>query len=248
MKFSFLTLFPALIESYFHDSIMKRAVERGLISMEAINIRDYAQDRYQKADEPAISGGAGQVMRPDVLSRALAPLAHSHIIFLSPCGKPFHNLDAKRLSHKPHISFVCGRYEGFDERALEAWADEVMSIGDCILTGGELAALVMCDSIARQVDGVLGNADSLKGESFEEYLLEAPNFARIHKSARGDSLREDSLKVGAFSAVPSEYSKGNHSKILGLKKHLALCKTKYFRPDLYQAYRANLAREPKKKG
>lgn len=109
MKFSFLSLFPALIESYFSDSILKRAIQNGYIEIECINIRDYALDKYKKVDEPPISGGAGQVMRADVLSKALAPLKQSHIIFLSPCGKPFNHNDAARLSHKEHISLVCGR-------------------------------------------------------------------------------------------------------------------------------------------
>ncbi|CAM2784785.1 tRNA (guanosine(37)-N1)-methyltransferase TrmD [Helicobacter hepaticus] len=225
MQFSFLTLFPTLIESYFTDSILKRALQNGLISVEALNIRDYALDKYQKVDEPPISGGAGQVIRADVLGAALQTLTHSHIIFLSPCGKPFQQYDALRLSHKKHITFVCGRYEGFDERLVEQYANEVMSVGNFIVTGGELPALMLCDSIARHIQGVLGNADSLQGESFEDYLLEAPNFTKIFNQ-----------KI-KFSATPSEYSKGNHSKISGLKKRLAICKTKYFRPDLYQAYR-----------
>ncbi|BDB63716.1 tRNA (guanine-N(1)-)-methyltransferase [Helicobacter cinaedi] len=231
MRFSFLTLFPALIESYFTDSILKRAINANLISIETINIRDYALDKYQKVDEPPISGGAGQVMRADVLSRALAPLKNSHIIFLSPCGKPFNNNDAKRLSQESHISFVCGRYEGFDERAIEMYADEIFSISDCILTGGELPALVLCDSIARQIQGVLGNAESLQGESFAEHLLEAPNFAKSPPFTTSPNENLQNL------AVPSVYSKGNHSKIANLKKRLAICKTKYFRPDLYQTYR-----------
>lgn len=235
MRFSFLTLFPALIESYFADSILKRAVATNLISIEMINIRDYAANKYQKVDEPPISGGAGQVIRADVLSRALERLKDSHIIFLSPCGKPFNNNDAKRLSQKSHISFVCGRYEGFDERAIEMYADEIFSISDCILTGGELPALVLCDSIARQIQGVLGNIESLQGESFAENLLEAPNFA---KSPPNENLQN--------LAVPSVYSKGNHTKIADLKKRLAICKTKYFRPDLYQAYRVFIERTPKK--
>ena len=232
MKFSFLSLFPALIESYFSDSILKRAIQNGYIEIECINIRDYALDKYKKVDEPPIIGGAGQVMRADVLSKALAPLKQSHIIFLSPCGKPFNHNDAARLSHKEHISLVCGRYEGFDERVIEEYANEVFSIGDFILTGGELPALMLCDSISRFIDGVLGNAQSLQGESFGENLLEAPNFAKIHNTS--------------FSAVPSVYLKGNHSKISGLKKRLAICKTKYFRPDLYQTYQTSLKRGNRK--
>lgn len=230
IRFSFLTLFPTLIESYFTDSILKRAIHNHLIGVESINIRDYALDKYKKVDEAPISGGAGQVMKADVLSAALESVRDSHIIFLSPCGKPFNHSDALRLSSKKHITFVCGRYEGFDERVIEEWADEIFSVGDFILTGGELPALMLCDSISRFVDGVLGNADSLREESFESSLLEAPNFAKISSHT-------------SFSPAPSVYLKGNHSKIADLKKRLAICKTKYFRPDLYQVYHTYLGRE-----
>lgn len=236
MKFSFLSLFPHLIESYFADSILKKAYERGLIEIETVNIRDYAFDRYQKVDDAPIGGGAGQVMRADVLSKALESVRDSHIIFLSPCGKVFDHNDAFRLSQKSHISFVCGRYRGFDERVIERYAHEVISIGDFVLTGGELPALVLCDSISRHIDGVLGNVDSLKGESFEDFLLESPTFTK--------NVEEKS----DFLSPPSEYSKGNHGRIAGLKKRLAVCKTKYFRPDLYQAYCRVVKTQPERKG
>ncbi len=228
IKFSFLTLFPTLIESYFTDSILKRAIDNGYIDIECINIRNYAHDKYKKVDMPPVSGGAGQVMKADVIAEALENLKQSHIIFLSPCGKSFNSNDASRLSKQKHISFVCGRYEGFDERLIEHYANEVFSIGDFILTGGELPALALCDGITRFVHGVLGNEQSLQDESFENNLLEAPNFAKICS------------EYHHFSAVPSVYLKGNHSRIADFKKHLSICKTKYFRPDLYQAYRANL--------
>jgi tRNA (guanine37-N1)-methyltransferase len=134
-------------------------------------------------------------------------------------GKPFTQKDARRLAKMEHLVFVSGRYEGIDERVIERWADELFSIGDYVLTGGELPSLVMCDAVARLVPGVLGNAESLSAESFETPLLEAPMFTRpksFHKLS-----------------IPSEYLKGNHSKINALKKRLALAKTKYFRPDLY---------------
>lgn len=226
MKFSFLTLFPALIESYFTDSILKRAIDKRCISVECVNIRDYAQNIHNKVDEPPISGGAGQVIRADVLNRALEPLSDSHIIFLSPCGKPFCHYDALRLSKKSHISFVCGRYEGFDERCIEMYANEVFSVGDFICTGGELPALMLCDSISRFIDGVLGNADSLREESYVQHLLEAPQFAKIAQ------------KQNHFLPVPSVYLKGNHRKIADFKKRLAVCKTRYFRPDMYDMYQA----------
>lgn len=235
MKFSFLSLFPHLIESYFADSILKRGRANGLIEIQTINIRDYAFDAYQKVDDTPMSGGAGQVMKADVLSRALDEVRDSHIIFLSPCGKVFNHNDSMRLAQKSHISFVCGRYRGFDERVIEHYADEILSIGDFVLTGGELPALVLCDSISRHIAGVLGNADSLKGESFENFLLESPAFTKITENSN-------------FLPPPSEYSKGNHGKIAELKRSLAICKTKYFRPDLYQAYCRIVKTQPKRKG
>lgn len=329
MHFSFLTLFPQLIEGYFSDSILKNARENGLISIEMIQIRDFATNAYKSVDMPQIGGGAGQVISYEVLSRAISSLqkstsqdtrqnqaqipqqdfaldstqdfaqdciqttnqasdkntskskntskntdtnicktARPHIIFLTPCAKPFTQNDAKRLAKKPHIAFVCGRYEGVDERAIEAFADEVFCIGDFILTGGELAALCLCDSIARNISGVLGNSESLQGESFENYLLEAPVFARHIKGENAKNETLDSLLTDFSTAdfglshqssaknnknfanflAPSVYSKGNHSKISTLKNDLAVCKTRYFRPNLFEKWKIHNPNNPKKKG
>lgn len=229
MKFTFLSLFPNLIHSYFEDSILKNAIAKNLIEIDFKNIRDYSKDKYKKADNAQIGGGAGQVLSPDIIEYAIEDLENpKYIIFLSPAGKPFTHNDSVRLAQKPHIVLVCGRYEGFDERSIEMKADEVFSIGDFILTGGELPALCICDSICRQIKGVLGNPDSLVGESFQSYLLEAPNFSRVMNLEK---------KFENF-IPPSEFSKGNHSKIADLKKNLAVLKTKYFRPDLYQKWKA----------
>lgn len=234
MTFSFITLFPTLIESYFQESILKIAREKGLITIDTIQLRDFARDSYKSVDAPQIGGGAGQVLLPCVLEGAIQHTIakpsqppeskKAHIIFLTPCAKQFTQHDAMRLAQKEHIVFVCGRYEGFDERAIEAYADEVFSVGDFIVTGGELAALCLCDSIARQIPEVLGNSESLQGESFEGFLLEAPVFARTN-----DGVKD-------FAPI-SEYSKGNHNKIAVLKNHLALCKTRYFRPDLFERWK-----------
>ena len=160
------------------------------------------------------------VMTPQPLYDALRDLqSHGdvHIIFTTPVGKPFNQNDAKRLARKEHIAFVSGRYEGIDERVIETFADEVFSIGDYVLTGGELPSLVMSDAILRNVDGVLGNKESLEVESFETPLLEAPTFGKP--------------AVFEENAVPSEFLKGNHSKITALKFALSKCKTKFFRPE-----------------
>lgn len=236
MRFYFFTLFPQLILPYFEDSILKRAQDKNLLEIQTINFREFATNTYHKVDNPPISGGAGQVLMFESLARALWEARDSHIIFLSPCGKTFTQNDAMRLSKKSHISFVCGRYEGFDERLIESFGDEVFSIGDFILTGGELGALCLADSIARQIPQVLGNEDSLKGESFESHLLEAPNFAK------NTTDFEKNIKNLPKLTIPSEYSKGNHNRIAGLKHSLAGCKTRYFRPDLF---RAHLARTKK---
>jgi tRNA (guanine37-N1)-methyltransferase len=220
MKFTFVTLFSSLIEGYFQDSILKRAIDRDIFSVDYLNPRDFSRNKHQKVDDTAVGGGAGMVMNPqplfDTLDELKALDKNVHIVFVTPVAKPFRQNDAKRLSKMSHVAFVSGRYEGIDERVIEKYADEVFSIGDYILTGGELPSLVMCDAIARNVEGVLGNSDSLNVESFETHLLEAPSFS---KPKLYDSL-----------GVPSEYLKGNHSKIRSLKLDLSECKTKFFRP------------------
>ena len=224
MRFTFVTLFKQLLEGYFEDSILKRASEKGLLTFDYLNPRDFTKDKHKKVDDTMAGGGAGMVMMAQPICDALAYLKKEspdvHIIFTTPVGKPFRQTDAKRLAkQKSHIAFVSGRYEGIDERVIEIFADECFSIGDYILTGGELPSLVMADAISRIVPGVLGNADSLEAESFESLLLEAPSFTRP-KSFHNLS-------------IPSELLKGNHSKINALKKMMALSKTKYFRPERY---------------
>jgi tRNA (guanine37-N1)-methyltransferase len=207
---------------------MHRALENGIISVDFYNPRDYSTNRYKKVDEPMIGGGAGMLMSPQPLDDAISDIRgkspQAYVLFLSPAGKPFNQNDARRLSAKKHIVLVAGRYEGIDERVLELQADEVFSTGDFILTGGELPALMLCDSISRNIKGVLGNSASLHEESFEAGLLEAPSFTK-----------PDSYKG---KRVISEFLKGNHSKIAAIKKQMALSVTKYFRPDLYSRVKA----------
>jgi len=224
MRFSFVTLFPELIKGYFTESILKRANEDNKICIDFFNPRDYTLDKHKKVDAPMISGGAGMLMTPqplfDTLDAIQATSPQAHIVFLTPVGKPFRQTDAKRLANKEHLVLVSGRYEGIDERVIETYADELFSIGDFVLTGGELASLVVCDAVSRHVEGVLGNSESLEVESFEESLLEAPSFTKP-------------LDYQGKHVI-SEFLKGNHSKITDLKKGLALCKTKFYRPDLYK--------------
>lgn len=224
MKFTFVTLFENIMKCYFEDSILKRAIEKKILEIDFKNPRDYTTHKHNKVDEYMIGGGAGLTLLPQPLYDCIEDIKqkgkNSHIIFVTPSAKPFTQKDAKRLSKKEHVVLVSGRYEGFDERVIEMMADEVFSIGDFILTGGELPSLCICDSICRQVDGVLGNSDSLEGESFEENLLEAPNFTKPN--------------IFRNSSVIKEFLKGNHGNIHHLKKKLSLAKTKFFRPDLYK--------------
>jgi tRNA (guanine37-N1)-methyltransferase len=221
MKFTFVTLFANLVEGYFQDSILKRAIDNELLNISFLDPREFSDSKHKKVDDTAVGGGAGMVMNPQPLYDALESLKKDdedvHIIFLTPVAKPFKQNDAKRLAKKSHVAFVSGRYEGIDERVVEEFADEVFSIGDYILTGGELASLVLCDSISRNIDGVLGNSDSLSIESFETQLLEAPSFSKPKEYKQ--------------KCVPSEYLKGNHSKIRLIKLALSECKTKFFRPE-----------------
>ncbi|MDQ7086105.1 MAG: tRNA (guanosine(37)-N1)-methyltransferase TrmD [Sulfurovum sp.] len=224
MHFSFVTLFPQLIEGYFCESILKRAIEDQKISIDFYNPRDYTTDKHKRVDAPMVGGGAGMLMTPqpliDTLLAIKASSAQAHVVLLTPVAKLFKQNDAKRLATKSHLVFVSGRYEGLDERIVEGYVDEVLSVGDFILTGGELASMVLCDAVSRNIEGVLGNSDSLSIESFEEDVLEAPSFTK--------PINYEGNKV------VSELLKGNHSKIIDLKRGLALCKTKYFRPDLYK--------------
>jgi len=182
MRFSFVTLFPNLIKGYFCESILKRAIEDEKIVIDYHNPRLLTKDKHKRVDAPMIGGGAGMLMSPQPLIDTLKQLRETssevHVVVLSPVAKTFTQNDAKRLAKKKHIVFVSGRYEGIDERVIEDQADELFSIGDYILTGGELASMVLCDAIARNVPCVLGNSDSLAVESFEEALLEAPAFTK----------------------------------------------------------------------
>ena len=222
MKFNFITLFENLIKPYFDDSILKRALDKNLFEISFINPRDFSKDKHKKVDDYMIGGGAGLLMGIEPLSDAILNIKNknpnTHIIYLTPVGKKFTQKDAKRLSKKDNITFICGRYEGIDERVIEKYVNEVFCIGDFIMTGGELGALCMCDAICRNIDGVLGNANSLEVESFENSLLEAPSFTKPN--------------IFENLSVPSEFLKGNHGKISALKNQMARLKTNYFRPDL----------------
>ncbi|MBQ7135565.1 tRNA (guanosine(37)-N1)-methyltransferase TrmD, partial [Campylobacter sp.] len=178
MKFNFITLFPNLVTPYFTDSILGRACQNGIIEINCINPRNYTKQKHNKVDEYMIGGGAGLLMYAQPLCDAIDSIGQTHVIYLTPAGKKFNQNDAKRLAKFNNITFICGRYEGIDERVVESRVNEVFCIGDFILTGGELAAMSICDAVSRNIPGVLGNANSLDIESFENGILEAPSFTK----------------------------------------------------------------------
>ncbi len=237
LHFSFLTLFPKLIAFYFEDSILKRALDKGVFTLQITDMRPFSPHKFQRADFALVGGGAGQILDPYMVENALKSVHdhNTHVIFLTPSGKRFCQRDARRLATYKHLVLVCGRYDGFDERLIETYADEVLSIGDFVLTGGELASLCLCDSVVRQLEGTLGNAHSLEQESFEDDLLEAPNFARTPL-----------LNVPGCAHIPvtSEYSKGNHGRIRILMRDLSMDRTQFHAPNFYVLNRSRHAFNP----
>ncbi|MCR4567002.1 MAG: tRNA (guanosine(37)-N1)-methyltransferase TrmD [Pseudobutyrivibrio sp.] len=227
MKYYILTLFPEMIEDALNTSILGRAKNAGVISFEAINIRDYTLDKHKKVDDYPYGGGAGMVMQAqpiyDAYQAVCAKAGHRvHCIYLTPQGSLFNQNDAKSLALEEDICLLCGHYEGVDERVLEEIVDEYYSIGDYVLTGGELPALVMIDAISRMVPGVLTNSDSGEDESLENNLLEYPQYSRP--------------ETWNDRKVPSILLSGDHAKVDEWRHEQSVLRTKKRRPDLYEKY------------
>ncbi|HYS43241.1 MAG TPA: tRNA (guanosine(37)-N1)-methyltransferase TrmD, partial [Geobacteraceae bacterium] len=182
MKFDILTLFPAMFDGPFTESIIKRAVEDGLIDIRLHNIRDCAFDRHKTADDYPYGGGAGMVMKPEPLAASIekvkAERPAARVILTTPQGKPFNQELAGELAREEEILIICGRYEGVDERIRELFVDDEISMGEFVLTGGEIAAMVLVDAVSRLIPGVLGCGDSAAGDSFSDGLLEYPQYTR----------------------------------------------------------------------
>ncbi len=223
LKVKLFTIFPELIPGFLGYSLTGKALSEGLWSIETVNIRDYAKDKYGSVDDTPCGGGAGMVMRADILSEAIkANHKTGRIISMSPRGIPLTQSKVHELSAEENISIICSRFEGIDERVLEAYNVEEISIGDYILTGGEQAALIMLDAVIRLLPGVLGNKDSLSDESFENILLEHPQYTRpIDWEGR---------------KVPEVLLSGHHQNIAKWRQEQAIEVTKTRRPDLYQKY------------
>lgn len=223
MNFYILTLFPKMITDVLGESVIGRARDNGLIRIEAVNIRDYTQDRHQKTDDYPYGGGAGMVMQAQPVYDAHAAVARRaghrpRTVYLTPQGSVFTQEMAKEMAREEDLVFLCGHYEGVDERVLEEVATDYVSVGDYVLTGGELPAMVMVDAIARMVPGVLTNEDSGERESFEGGLLEYPQYSR---PAEWNGRK-----------VPDVLLSGDHKKIEAWRREQSILRTASRRPDL----------------
>lgn len=239
IKFTVLTLFPEQVESAFLHSIMKRAVEDGKIALECIDIRAYTKDPHGHVDDAPFGGGAGMLMQAEPIVRAFNSVREKNIpdrvIYCSPRGRVFHQNIAEELSRESHILFLCGHYEGVDQRALECLHAEELSLGDYVISGGELAAVIMMDAISRIKEGVLNKKESYEEESFSEGLLEYPQYTRP--------------RIFLGKEVPEILLSGDHQKIKEWRHKESLNLTETVRPELFQAYKEQHPEEfyPKKK-
>lgn len=232
MKISILTVFPEMILPYTETSILGRAQKKGLIEIEVVNIRDFAESKHKNTDDYPFGGGVGMLMMPQPIFSAFESVKteNSISIYTSPQGKVLTPEMAQELSKNEHIIILCGHYEGVDQRVIDNLIDREISIGDYVLTGGELASLVIADATARFVDGVLGSADSAYEDSFSDGLLEAPQYTRPSDF--------NGLKV------PDVLLSGNHANICAWQREMQLRVTLKKRPELLE--KADLSEKDKK--
>lgn len=237
MKISIITLFPEVFHPILKSSILGRAQKKGKVLFEFINLRDFGKGKHKQVDDRPYGGGAGMVLRTDILAKALAKVTGNRhqadtkklspdayrlkpkVILTSASGKPYKQADAMRLSKIDHLIIVCGHYEGVDQRFIDKYVDQEISIGDYVLTGGEIPAMVIVDTIVRLIPGVLEKPEATQEESFSNYiLLEHPQYTRP--------------EIFEGAGVPKVLLSGNHQQILGWRKEKSLQKTKKVRPDL----------------
>ena len=221
------TLYPDFFPGILKKGIYGRAMEKSLWSLDVINLRDYAEDKHKTVDDTPYGGGEGMVIKPDVVAKAIDQNLNNDekIIYLTPKGKSFNQNRAKNFLKDKKINIICGHFEGIDQRVIETRGIEEISIGDFILSGGETAAYVILDSILRLVPGVLGNENSCKDESFENGLLEYPQYTKP--------------QIWEKIAVPEVLLSGDHSKIKNWRLSQSEAITRHRRPDLWQKYKKN---------
>lgn len=232
MKFKVMTLFPEMILDGLHTSIIGKAIDNNIISIEAVNIRDYSLDKHKHVDDYPYGGGAGMVMSPEPIYSCYKDICDndkSRVIYLTPTGNTFNQAMAKEFAKEDELIFLCGHYEGIDERVIDKIVTDKVSIGDYVLSGGELASMVMIDAIARMVPGVLTNDESGTDESFENNLLEYPQYTRP--------------PVWEGMEVPEVLLSGHHANIMKWRKQESIKKTLEVRPDLLEG--AELSKKEK---
>ncbi len=224
MIFKIYTLFPDFFDTPLSSGLMGKAVNSGIITFKIIDIREYSEDKFKRCDDYPFGGGSGMVLTPGPLFRAIRENENSgsKIIYVSPSGKGLNQTFAKELSQLEEVSIICGHYEGIDQRVIDTFVDYEISIGDYVLSGGEYAALVIADAVARNIPGFMSNRDSLVEESFESDLLEYPHYSR---PAEFMGLK-----------VPDVLLSGNHQDIALWRYNKRIEKTKGNRPDLYKKF------------
>jgi tRNA (guanine37-N1)-methyltransferase len=232
MIFDILTLFPAMFEGAFSDSIIKRAVEKGLVSIGIHNIRDYSDDlRHQTVDDYPYGGDAGMLMKPEPLAKAIAAARERQsgrnpmVVYMTPAGRLLDQGAVKELAEKESLILLCGRYKGIDQRIVDNYVDMEISIGDYVLSGGEIPAMAVVDAVTRLIPGVLGNMDSAETDSFHSGLLSHPHYTRP--------------EVFEGIRVPEVLISGHHANIREWQKEKSIEITKERRPDLLEKYKSN---------
>ena len=227
MRFYVLTLFPEMIEQGLATSITGRAMQKGLVSLDAVNIRDYAANKHRKVDDYTYGGGAGMLMQAQPVYDACMAVQNTlekpaRVVYMTPQGSTFNQKKAQELAQEENLIILCGHYEGSDERVLEEIGTDEISIGDYVLTGGELPAMVVIDTVSRLIPGVLGNGVSADTDSFMNGLLEYPQYSRP--------------EIWRDKKVPAVLLSGDHAKVDRWRKEQSLERTRLRRPDLYEKY------------
>lgn len=222
MKITILTLFPKMFDAL-KESLIGKAINKGILQIDVVDFRDFSLDKHKKVDDYAFSGGAGMVLTPqpiyDALQSVITP--ESYVVYMSPKGTPLNQNKVIQMANDiKHLVIICGHYEGLDERIIQLCVDEQISVGDFVLTGGEIPAMALVDSVSRYVDGVLHNSDSVEDESFSDGLLEYPQYTRPQEFM---GLR-----------VPDILLNGNHKEIAKWKQEQKILETKKYRPDLLE--------------
>lgn len=235
MNFHVLTLFPEMVEETLHTSILKRAMEKNLITLECINIRDYTQNKHGRVDDYTYGGGAGMLMQAQPVFDACEAVQkklekRARVVYMTPQGRLFTQKMASEFAREQDLILLCGHYEGIDERALDACATDFVSVGDYVLTGGELPAMIVIDTVSRLIPGVLGNGESAETDSFQNGLLEYPQYSRP--------------EVWEGRRVPEVLLSGDHQKVDAWRLAESLRRTRERRPDLYDAYLQKMQNTP----